>query len=110
MSDKLLRYPDFFIVGAGKAGTTAIWRYLSQHPQVFMTKDIRYKELGFFCDHYGVYEADYYRSFFQDARSDQMIGESCHTYITSPESPELIYNTCPNAKIIIMLRDPVKRA
>src|SRR6478735_7218949 len=100
------RYPDFFIVGAGKAGTTALWRYLSNHPAVFMTKDIRHKELAFYSDNYGISDEAKYLSFFDGARKDQLIGESCHTYITSPESPKRIFENLPSAKIIIMLRDP----
>lgn len=46
--------PDFFIVGAAKSGTTSIWYYLGQHPDIFMTKDVYSKELGFFYPHYEI--------------------------------------------------------
>jgi hypothetical protein len=105
-----LRYPDFFIVGAGKAGTTALWRYLSSHNEIYMTKDIRFKELGYFSDNYGVSDEKKYLEFFSEAKPNQRIGESCHTYLTAPESPKRIFTKLPNARIIIMLRDPVKRA
>lgn len=36
--------PDFFIAGAAKSGTTSLWQYLLQHPDIFMPSDIRYKE------------------------------------------------------------------
>lgn len=104
------RIPDFFIVGAAKSGTTSLWYYLGQHPQIFMTKDIGEKELGFFCDHYGLSNIDQYLNFFKGAKKDQLIGEACHAYLSSPESPELIYNANPNAKIIVILRNPVDRA
>jgi hypothetical protein len=110
MSNTELRFPDFFIVGAGKAGTTALWKYLSHHRDVFMTKDLRFKELAFFSDNYGMTDEQKYLSCFKEAKKLQRIGESCHTYLSAPETAQRIHDKLPDSKIIIMLRDPVKRA
>mgnify|MGYP003334459280 FL=1 len=104
------RYPDFFVVGAAKSGTTAIWKYLSTIPGIYMTKDIREKELGFFSNGYGLTNLNEYLSFFSGAKPNEIIGESCHAYLTSVESAEMIKSSVRNAKIIISLRNPAKRA
>ena len=105
-----MRYPDFFIVGAAKAGTTALWKSLGAHPRVFMTSSIENKELSYFCHDYGLKDTQTYLSHFSGASEGQLIGEVCHTYLTSPESPAWIKQIVPNAKIIIILRNPAIRA
>lgn len=104
------RFPDFFIVGAAKSGTTALWKYLGTVPGIFMTKDIRDKELGYFSNGYGVTDRQDYLDYFKEAKSNELIGESCHPYLTSEESAELIKMEVPNARIVISLRNPAKRA
>jgi hypothetical protein len=105
-----LRYPSFFVVGAGKSGTTAVWNYFQKHPGIFVTNKIEYKELGYFSDFYGIKDLNKYLSFFEDAQKGQLIGEVCHSYISSPESAGRIHEAVPNAKIIMILRNPVERA
>jgi len=105
-----MRYPDFFIVGAAKSGTTALWQLLGGMPGVFMTSAIQHKELSFFCNDYGLKDPDNYLSHFSGASGDQLIGEVCHTYLTSPESAQWIKSQTPDAKIVIILRNPAIRA
>lgn len=104
------RWPDFLIVGAAKSGTTSLWRILGVHENVFMTREIQDKELGFFCDDYGLTNEVEYLNKFQGASPSQLIGEACHAYLSSPESAHLIYKKRPDCKIIIILRNPVDRA
>ena len=104
------RLPDFFIVGAAKSGTTSLWQYLGQHPGIFMTDDIGSKELGYFCNHYGIKKKEQYVAYFEKALPGQLVGESCHAYLSSPESASMIYREVPRAKIIMVLRNPVDRA
>jgi hypothetical protein len=105
-----VRFPDFFIVGAAKSGTTALWKYLGSFPEIFMTDDIQNKELGYFSKDYGINSKDEYLGYFRKAKKEQIIGESCHAYLTSPESAEWIKREAPDSKIIIVLRNPAKRA
>lgn len=105
-----MRQPDFFVVGAAKSGTTALWEYFQQHPEIFVTDKIEHKELGYYSNQYGVSNKERYLKFFKKATKAQLIGEVCHVYLTSEESAEWIKNDVPKAKIIIILRNPVERA
>jgi hypothetical protein len=102
--------PNFFIVGAAKSGTTSLWMYLKQHPEVYMPQAIEHKEPAFFCDLYGYKDFDAYLSLFSEAKDKKAIGEASHAYLTSPESAAWIQKVYPDAKIIIILRNPVERA
>ncbi|MBZ8179774.1 sulfotransferase family protein [Oscillatoria salina] len=102
--------PNFFIVGAAKSGTTSLWMYLKQHPEIFMPKRIADKEPSFFCHLYGYSDFDAYLRLFADVKEEKAIGEASHAYLTSPESAAWIKKVYPQAKIIIVLRNPVDRA
>ena len=104
------KIPDFFIIGAAKSGSTSLWYFLGQHSDIFMTDDIAYKELGYFCFNYGCNDLQTYSTYFNSANKGQLVGEACHAYISSPESAELIWKLNPNAKIIAILRNPIERA
>lgn len=104
------KQPSFFVVGAAKSGTTALWTYFQKHPEIFVTDDIAAKELGYFSNQYGIVEKERYYDFFSSAKEGQKIGEVCHVYLSSEESAQWIKNDVPDAKIVIILRNPVKRA
>jgi hypothetical protein len=100
--------PNFFIVGAPKSGTTALYSYLSQHPEIFMS---RLKEPQFFAsDIFGhqrnVTTLPEYLRQFDEARAP-WIGEASTCYLASPGATQEIKEFCPEARIIIMLRNPV---
>jgi len=100
--------PNFFIVGAPKAGTTALWFYLRQHPQIFMSA---LKEPQFFaCDTRGdqrtVTRLADYLDHFRGANA-LAIGEASTCYLGSPAAPHKLKEFCPEARIIIMLRNPI---
>lgn len=102
------RRPDFFIVGAFKCGTTALYAYLRQHPEVFMPF---HKEPLFFGDdltrRYGrMSEADY-RALFREARPGQRVGEASSWYLYSTTAAREIAAYAPGAQIIAMVRNPV---
>jgi len=110
------RWPNFFIVGAGKAGTTSLHRYLKINPDIFMSvpKEPNYfnsatiitknpKSLGFIRD------KNEYLSLFEKGKDKKILGESTATYLFDPQAPKLIHEIVPNAKILITLRDPVER-
>jgi hypothetical protein len=102
--------PNFFIVGAAKAGTTSLWQYLSQHPDIYMPESIVDKEPSYFCKIYGQKEHFQYQQLFREAGEHRAIGEASTVYLTSPESASWIRNEIPKAKIIIVLRNPVDRS
>lgn len=101
-------FPDFFIVGAPRCGTTSLNEYLNNIPQIYMCK----KECGFFSEYSNgrVESYDEYRNLFSTAKQNQLIGESTAIYLRDPDTPEKIHNANPDAKIVIMLRDPIERA
>jgi hypothetical protein len=102
--------PNFFIVGAAKSGTTSLWMYLKQHPNIFMPETINLKEPSYFCNLYGIKDYSKYLSIFEKAKGVKAIGEASTPYLSSPESANWIKQEYPLSKIIIILRNPVKRA
>ncbi len=105
------RKPDFIIIGAMKAATSAIYEYLMQHPSVTHRLP---KELHFFTLNYDK-GLDWYLSQFESSQGnngnrDLLIGEASPSYLTSKETPKLIYQLFPDVKIIISLRNPTDRA
>lgn len=105
---KPTRKPNFFILGAAKSGTTTLHSCLSQHPEIFMSE---VKEPSFFCDKFQVIdnELDYF-SLFDGVENEKIIGESSHVYLTNPGTARVLHSLFPNAKFILLLRDPVDRA
>lgn len=100
--------PSFFIVGAPKCGTTALFDYLGQHPSISLPS---IKEPNFFnSDLQGSKKAknieDYLR-LFEGCDSNTITGEATTWYLFSKEAAKNIHEFNPNAKIIIMLRNPV---
>lgn len=95
--------PTFIVVGVMKAGTTSLAANLRAHPQVFMPK----KELHFFDKHFdeGV---PWYREQFKKGRG-RVCGEKTPRYMTRKVFMERLHQTVPDAKIIVLLRDPVAR-
>jgi hypothetical protein len=103
-----LKRPDFFIVGAPKCGTTAMYSYLQAHPQVFMP--FHKEPLYFGADlhrRYGQLTEEQYLNLFSEARPDQRAGEASAWYLYSTSAAAEIAAFSPNADIIVMLRNPV---
>jgi hypothetical protein len=103
-----VKRPDLFIVGAMKAGTTALYEYLRAHPQVFMC--VPKEPLYFGSDlkprFRRMTEAEYL-DLFKAARPDQRAGEATPLYLSSTSAAQEIAAFAPDARIIIMLRNPV---
>lgn len=102
--------PDFFIVGAPKCGTTALAKYLSDHPGIFITNP---KEPHYYLHPLDkgrrrkILETGHYYSLFKPAASSQIKGEASVRYLYSDHARTAIKAEYPNAKIIIMKRNPV---
>ena len=99
------RWPNLFIVGAQRAGTTSLWGYLGQHPQI---RTAAVKEPNFFSSRPGPTAADYRRMFGHGREAFRI--DASTTYLYDPEAPEAIARVCPDVRILISLRDPVERA
>lgn len=101
-------FPDFMIIGAQKAGTTALYEYLSMHPQIQPTK---IKELHYFnCESQYKKGIKFYRSLFQLDTKSKLTFDASPGYLNNVNAPQRIYEHNPKVKIIILLRDPVERA
>ena len=111
--------PNLFIVGQPKSGTTALHQFLAQHPEVYMSS---IKEPHFFCSDFHL-ESDRaygkqrfydfrnesaYLQLFNRAKNVKVVGESSTNYLYSQVAAEKIHNFNPDAKIIIILREPAK--
>ncbi|MEO1690160.1 MAG: sulfotransferase [Cyanobacteria bacterium J06631_6] len=111
--------PNLFIVGQPKSGTTALHQFLGQHPEIYMSS---IKEPHFFCSDFHL-ESDRaygkqrffdfrsesaYLQLFNKAKNVKIAGESSTNYLYSQVAAEKIHNFNPDAKIIIILREPAK--
>ena len=106
-----MREPNFIVAGAPRCGTTALYAYLSEHPQIFMSK---VKELNYFADDYPAMQKINFRShadylqLFDDASPSQIgIGEASPFYLFSKVAFEKMRAALPDVKIIVSLRNPV---
>ena len=114
--------PNFLVIGAAKAGTTSLYNYLKEHPQIYMSP---HKEPRFFAlegkpiDFQGpgdltrfkfVTNIESYLALFEEVYHEVAIGEASPWYLYVPQAPKRIKNHIPNAKLIAILRDPVERA
>lgn len=100
--------PDFFVLGAQKGGTTSLYCYLQEHPQIQMPAR---KELHFY-DLYYERGLQWYLSLFPEKNSNgyPLTGDVTPRYLPHPEVPRRMYSHFPDAKLIILLRNPVARA
>ena len=105
--------PDFLIIGAQRCGTTSLYRYLVQHPQVIgaaPSKGVHYFEV------HHERSLRWYRAHFPTQRRRDRVGgcavtgEASPYYVFHPHGPDRVRAAVPNARLIVMVRDPVVRA
>lgn len=124
MAEIPFQHPDFMIIGAGKSGTTALFKYLQQHPEVFMP---RVKEPDFFAVEgqtpvdpkddpemlyyypQAIYDADEYLKLYEEAGENMKTGEASTMYLYKPGAPERIKKYKPDVKMIAIFRNPAER-
>ena len=114
--------PNFLIIGAAKAGTTSLYRYLEQHPDVFMSE---LKEPRFFAlendplDYHGPNDPsahceyktlEAYTTLFSGVAHETAIGEASTLYLYHPDAAGRIRHYVPDMKLIAVLRHPVEQA
>lgn len=106
-----MRRPHFFLIGAPKSGTTALYEYLREHPQIFLCE----KDLDFFSEDIPgmrrVDSADEYLELFAGAGDEHLaVGEASSLYLFSSVATQRIHEFDPNAKLIALLRNPADLA
>ncbi len=101
----------FLIVGAQRCGTSWLWQQLDAHPQIYMAKPLA-PEPKFFSmdDRYQKGMDWYWDTWFRDAGNARIVGEKSTSYFESEQAPQRIHENLPDAKILILLRNPVHRA
>lgn len=117
--------PNFVIIGAAKSGTSALYRYLSQHPFVYMSTP---KEPNFFAvvgeklnfrnpdgtpaliNKCRFLDVESYRRLFDGVKNETAVGEASVAYLSSPRAAERIHHHLPEVKLVAILRDPVEAA
>lgn len=134
--------PNFFLVGAAKAGATSLYAYLRQHPQIYMSP---IQEPNFLADEIhpenfspefrmriARWQVDFrsyldgpmterfpsgpvsdngdYLRLFRRAGGHMAIGEASPSYLWSKTAPSNIAERCPQARILMVLRNPIERA
>ena len=102
---------NFLIAGAQKSGTSALWEYLREHPEICLPEK---KEIHFFDNDkfFSKKKIDYthYHSFFKVEKQHKMIGETTPIYMYWMDAPKRIWQYNPEMKMIIILRNPIDRA
>ena len=121
--------PNFYLIGAPKSGTTSLYHYLKQHPEIYMCP---VKEPSYFLFPEGkVFQFpkglmaewlikntpkrvfptfEKYAALFQGVENEQVIGEASVHYLINPKTPEYIFNATPHAKFMAILRNPFDAA
>jgi hypothetical protein len=97
--------PNFVVIGAMRSGTTSLYKYLQEHPDVFMPR----KEVHFF-DRKWDRGMPWYQSRFDGHAGQPAIGEATPTYLAEPVALDRMAATIPGARLLAALRDPVDRA
>lgn len=107
--------PDFFIIGAAKSGTTSLYHYLDQHPDVYMPTN---KEPHWFSrvpyvpgrGAHPVASEEEYSKLFSGRRQEAAAGDASPSYLWDKGASYRIKEAVPQAKIVAILRNPVERA
>lgn len=124
VADTSIKSPNFLMIGAAKSGTTTVWHYLRQHPQIFMSprKHVRFfafeeENPGFrgpaLRDEsvpYAIADIDSYHALFDGVEDETAIGEASHSYLYQPMAAERIKGYAAGMKLIAILRNPAERA
>ncbi|MEA3497153.1 MAG: sulfotransferase [Bacteroidota bacterium] len=124
MTIEKLKYPNFLIIGAGKSGTTSVYNYLKQHPDVFMSP---VKEPDFFALEgqapidpkddpeqlyyypWATYKLSDYKKLFENVKNEKAVGEASTMYLYKQDTHLRIKKYAADVKMIAIFRDPVKR-
>src|SRR5687768_1623442 len=116
---------NFMMIGVAKAGTTSFFRYLDEHPQIFMceikatnyfgyedARDWKWADEGDapLLQNFPVRTLEAYEAVFDKATNESAIGEVSPQYFRCPTAARRIHEYVPNAKLVLSLRNPAERA
>jgi hypothetical protein len=99
--------PDFFVLGAAKSATTSLYYFLAQHPEIAMSLS---KEPSFFSRPCLMNSPVDYLEQFRPTPATKRLGEASHAYLVCAQSAAIIRAFVPEARFILVLRNPVDRA
>ena len=99
------RLPDAIVIGVAKCGTGALMTFLGHHPRIAMARH----EVHYFS-YYFDKGIEWYKEQMEPSTGDQLTMEKTPKYFVYEESPQRIYNMNPAMKLILTVKDPVKRA
>jgi len=107
--------PDFLVIGAKRCGTTSLYEYLGQHPCI---KKSSHDHIGFFDDNFhlgiGFYKSFFptifEKKFFEFKNGKLLTNDVTSSYIQNSQTATKIFQTLPDKKIIVILRNPIDRA
>ncbi len=114
---------NFIIIGAVKAGTSSVYKYLQEHPDIYMSpvKEPKFfqwdgetrrfsTELDDKIYHQAIKTFDEYKKLFSEVKNETVIGEASVSYLYNKKVPERIYRRFPDIKLMAILRHPADRA
>jgi hypothetical protein len=118
-----MTWPNFLLIGAAKAGTSSVFAYLGQHPEIFVSPA---KEPNYFAlagqrvsfagpgdtivNQASITDERRYRALFRGAYGARAVGEASTLYLYDPGAAAAIRRDVPDVRVIAILRDPVERA
>lgn len=115
--------PNFIVIGAAKAGTSSLFAYMRDHPEIYLvprkeTKFFQFDgETRTFCGPLdqrvydeAVKSIGEYEALFDDVRAEKAIGEITPSYMYTDEVPHRIHRRLPEARLVAVLRHPAERA
>ena len=103
-----IKLPNFFILGAGRSGTTTLAAVLRDHPEIFFSTP---KEPTFFSEPFQVTRTPIkYAKLFDGAAGFDAVGEASHAYLSHPDAAQTLRAFFPDARFIVMFRNPADRA
>jgi hypothetical protein len=107
LNGNTLNPEQFFILGAAKCGTSSLYTYLNQHPDIFMSDP---KEPVFFEKEYNRGTEYYRKTYFYSWNNERLVGDARHRNLYLPYIPARIFKLFPRSKLIVIVRNPVERA
>jgi len=113
-TSRIRTLPDFLIIGSSKSGTTSLYSYLRQHPNVFAETNIHFFEyilsnnILWYKSHF---PTNIYKLYIKwKTRHDLLSGEHVVSHLFHPLVPQRVKEIIPTVKLIVLLRNPVERA